>query len=203
MSCKSLLGALAVLAAVTGGARAEDGAARAEDGAAAYAKRMFAGQPAAKGTSYACFARRYDAAHLAEHPQQKVNYMRLLVSAKPVAEDPALNYGFSLGVRFRGQAEDFSNGGECGHPTAMQESPDKLALGCGIDCDGGGISVEIVDGGKSVLVRTDRIALWGSKDSVDVGGGDDRVFRLDRVKLDECKPLMHDDDDEDEKPATM
>lgn len=152
------LGALVVLAAVLGGG------ARAEDGAYAYAKRMFAGQLAPKGPSYACFARRYDAKHLAQHPQQKVTYMRLLVSAKTVAEDPGLNYAFALGVKLRNEKENFSNGGDCGHPSVLEESAGKLALGCGIDCDGGGISVEMVNGDNSVLIRTERIALWGSKD---------------------------------------
>ena len=203
MRCKSTagLGVLALLAAVAAGGSF----ARAEDSIQAdqYAKRMFAKQFAAKGKSYACFARRYDAAHLARHPQQKVEYMRLLVSAKMVAEDPALNYAFSLGVKFRDQAENFSNGGDCGHPRASQESPDALEIGCGIDCDGGGLTVAMTNGDKSVLVHTDRISLWGTKDSADVGGSDDRVFRLDRVKLDECKPLMDDGDKDEEKPATM
>jgi hypothetical protein len=86
---------------------------------------------------------------------------------------------------------------------ASQESPDELRLGCGVDCDGGGLSVAMVNAGKSVLVRIERIALWGSKDSADAGGGDDRVFRLDRVKLDECKPLMNEDDQNDDESATM
>lgn len=197
MTRKSIvgLGALVLFAAAMGSG------ARAEDDANAYARRMFAGPPAA--TSYACFARHYDAGHLAQHPAQKVEYMRLLVSAKTVAEDAALNYSFVLGVKFRGRSEDFSNGGDCGHPRAILESSDKLALGCGVDCDGGGISVEMVNSDKSVLVRIDRMSLSGSKDSADVGGGDDRVFRLDRVKLDQCKPLMNDGDQDEDKPATM
>ncbi len=159
---------------------------------------MFAGRLAPKSTFYACFTRRYDAKHLAQHPQQKVEYMRLLVSAKTVPEDPALNYKFSLGIQFRDQKENFSNGGDCGHPTASQESADKLEIGCGIDCDGGGISVEMANNDKPVLVRTERIALWGSKDSAEVHGADDHVFRLDRAK-----PLMHDDDQDEEELATM
>ena len=191
------LAALTVLAALTAGG------ARAEDPADVYAKRMFAGQLAAKGTSYACFARRYDAAHLAQHPQQKVESMRLLVSAKTVVEDPALNYDFALGVKFRGQAENFSNSGDCGHPAASEESVGELRLGCGVDCDGGGLSIALVNADKSVIVRTERMALWGSKDAADVGGADDRVFRLDRVQLDECKPLMPEDDQDGDESATM
>ena len=206
MRCNSIVGltALVMLAAVTaGGARAEDKAPT-----YAYAKRMFAEKYAATGKSYACFARRYDAAHLAKHPRQKVQRMRLLVSAELVAEDNALNYAFALGVKLRDQKAAFSSSGDCGHPTASQESSDKLQLGCGADCDGGGLSVELIESDKAALVRVDsiRISPDSAKDEDHVSaldGADDKVFRLERVKLDECKPLMNDDDKDADKAATM
>ncbi|WP_454630937.1 hypothetical protein [Bradyrhizobium cenepequi] len=61
---------LAVAAAVLAGigrSHAVDGVDSAK--AAAFDKRIFAGPLAEK--TYACFARRYDANHLAQHPKQK------------------------------------------------------------------------------------------------------------------------------------
>ena len=129
--------AMLTAAAVTGGTARADDAANSE----AFAKRMFAGKVADKGKSYACFVRRYDAAHLRQHPQQKTTAMKLLVSAEMVAEDKEPNYSFALGVTFRDRKGHFDTMGSCGHPTADQESADKLVLGCGVDCDGGGLQI--------------------------------------------------------------
>jgi hypothetical protein len=215
MNCNSIArlgagrGALALLAALTVGCSlARVGDARAEQQAARYAKRLFAGKVAAKGKSYACFARRYGAAHLAKHPAQKVTVIRLLVSAAMLPEDKALNYSFSFAVKFRDRPGDFNSSGSCGHPAASQESPDKLALSCGVDCDGGGVGLELADAGKSILLSVESVAIWdnGKPDAERTsleGGADDRLFRLDRVKLEQCKPLMGDDDKDAEKPATM
>ena len=173
---------------------------RAEDAGESYAKRLFAGKVAAEGKSYACFARRYDAAHLAKHRKQKVSAMKLLVSAEMVPEDKALNYSFVLGMNFRDRKGAFESSGDCGHPAASQESADKLRLGCGVDCDGGGLSVEMANADKSVLVRLERIAMWDNAKPDDDrtgfdGGDDDRLFRLDRVSLDACRSLMPKPDD--------
>jgi hypothetical protein len=62
---------LAVAAAIltgVGSSQAEDNIDSAK--AAAFDKRIFAGPPAEK--THACFARRYDANHLAQHRRQKV-----------------------------------------------------------------------------------------------------------------------------------
>jgi hypothetical protein len=206
MPSKSILGltALMLLAVATaGGARAEDKVPTEQ-----YAKRMFAEKFAAAGKSYACFVRRYDATHLVKHPQQTVTAMRLLISAETLPEDKSLNYSFAMGLAFRNRPGDFASSGSCGHPAAAQESPDKLALGCGVDCDGGGIGLELVNADKAILLRVDSVAIWDNSKPDDErtsleGGAEDRVFRLDRVKLDECKPLMDDGSKDDEKPATM
>jgi hypothetical protein len=182
----------AILAALAAG-----GSARAADDGEAYAKRLFAEHFAAEGKSYACFVRRYDAAHLAGHPQQKVSAMTLLVTAETVPEDKALNYSFRLGLNFRDRQGNFDSSGDCGHPAASETSADKMQLGCGVDCDGGGISVELAHADKSTLIRLERIRIWQNNkpddEGLDLSGGaDDRVFRLDRAKLDECRSLVTD-----------
>jgi hypothetical protein len=172
----------------------------------AYAKRMFAGN-APKAKAYACFVRRYDAEHMAQHPKQKVTAMKLLITAEMVPDDKVLNYSFRLGVAFRDRPGDFDSSGDCGHTaTARVPEPDDpvLAAGvdfdCAVDCDGGGISVKLVNGDGSLIVKPlDAIRIWRGKDP-DVAaatelraGADDKIFRLDRAqKPDECAALVTD-----------
>jgi hypothetical protein len=72
-----------------------------------------------------------------------------------------------------------------------------MHLGCAVDCDGGGISVELAHADKSTLIRLDSIRIWQDNQASDEdfdlsGGADDRVFGLDRAKLDECRALVTD-----------
>src|SRR6478752_2743548 len=57
--------------------------------ATAFDARMFGGPLGQK--TYACFVRRYDAGHLAQHPKQKVSAMKLLVTAEDAPEDKTVN----------------------------------------------------------------------------------------------------------------
>ena len=188
--------------ALGGTARAADDDANSETNA----KRVFAENYAAKGKSYACFVRRYDAAHLAQHRRQKVTAMKLLVSAELVPEDNALNYSFTLATRVRDRKTELNSGGSCGHPSITEDSAGKLQLGCGVDCDGGGVSITMVNDDKSVHVEIERIAMWSNAKGDDErisfsSGTDDRLFRLDRTKLSECNDLIP--KDEDEEPPTQ
>jgi hypothetical protein len=46
-----------------------------------FIQRVFA-KPLGDEKIYACFIRRYDAAHLAQHPKQKVNSMKVLAHGR-------------------------------------------------------------------------------------------------------------------------
>jgi len=171
----------------------------------AFAKRMFAGSaPQPKG--YACFVRRYDAAHMAQHPKQKVTVLKLLITAEMVPDDKVLEYSFRLGVAFRDRPGDFDSSGDCGH-AAVTKLPDPAEtvipagtdIVCAVDCDGGGVTVSLANNDASVIVRPlERIRIWKGKDPDESAatalnaGADDKVFRLDRTKLDECTPLVAD-----------
>jgi len=48
--------------------------------------------------AYACFLRRYDANHLAQHPKQKIAAIKLLVAAEAPNEENTINCSFRLGV---------------------------------------------------------------------------------------------------------
>lgn len=185
---------LAAAAVVTGSsclAYAED--AKQND----WAARLFAGR-IGTGKAYACFVRRYDADHLARHPLQKVSVMKLLLTAEHVAEDQGLNYSFRLGVDFRNLPGDFDSSGECGHAQASETPSGAIEVACGVDCDGGGITVEAVKDGKSVMVKLESVRIWrANKPDEEAahmleGGADDRVFRLDRANLNDCASLVTD-----------
>jgi hypothetical protein len=181
------------LAAAIGAARAEEGIDRTK--AEAFDARMFARTPGAK--AYACFVRRYDAAHLARHPKQKVGAMKLLVTAEIPEGESSLGYSFRLGVKFRHRAGDFDSSGYCNHALA-ESSGEEIRLGCGVDCEGGGINVALSKDDRSAIVRLERIRIWQNNKPDDeaeeelVAGADDRIFRLDRAGLSECALLVTD-----------
>ena len=169
-------------------------AACAEDG---FSKRLFAGDVETQDKPYACFIRRYDAVHLSRHPRQKVSAMKLLVTADKMPEDETLNYSFRLGVKFRDRPGDFESSGDCGHAKASDLAEGKAGLSCSVDCDGGGVRVELARDDKSTLIRLDSIRIWRNNKPQEggfslSGGTDDRVFRLDRATLDKCRSLVTD-----------
>jgi hypothetical protein len=162
-----------------------------------FAKRLFAGDPGKQAKSYACFVRVYDTAHLARHPLQKVSVMKLLITAEKAAGDEVLNYSFRLGLAFRNRPGNFDSSGDCGHVKETSPPDNKAQLGCSVDCEGGGISVELAGDSKSTKIRLDTIRIWrNNKPDEDgfslSGGADDRVFRLDRAGLEQCRSLVTD-----------
>jgi hypothetical protein len=162
-----------------------------------FARRMFRGN-VDKTKSYACFVRRYDAAHLKEHPLQKVSVMKLLITAEWMPEDKTLSYSFRLGVNFRSRPGDFDSSGECLHLTGADAHDQAGDLGCSVDCDGGGISVDLAKDDASVIVKLDQIRIWKGKNydqdaATELkGGADDKEFRLVRAELDDCASLVTD-----------
>ncbi|MGF6307027.1 hypothetical protein ABIB82_001175 [Bradyrhizobium sp. i1.8.4] len=163
--------------------------------AATFDNRMFAGPPGAKAS--ACFVRRYDANHLAQHPKQKVSAMRLLVSAEHAPEDKTTNYSFRLGVTYRHRTGKFDSSGYCNHAIAT-ESGHEIRFECSVDCEGGGITVALSKDNRSATARLGRIVVWNrNKPDDDAGealfaGADDKIFRVDRADGSECAELVTD-----------
>jgi hypothetical protein len=191
---KTLAIAAVALACAAGAAAAEPAAAE----KSAFAARLFAAPAEALGAlhkpAYACFTRRYDSVHLARLSRQKVTAMRLLVSVEPGAEGEGPSHMFRMDVSLRNKSGRYESGGACGISEA--ELGPSLKFGCGVDCDGGGIAVEIARD-DAVLVKTERVRIWrpGSDDNEDsssIGGGEDRIFRLDRAPLSDCATLIED-----------
>lgn len=161
----------------------------------AFNARIYAGTPGQ--TAYACFVRRYDAEHLARHPKQKVATMKLLVSAEIDSEDKQLHNSFRLGFRYRHRSGDFDSSGSC-HHVVFTRDDGEIRLGCGVDCEGGGVGVALSKDDKSAIVRLARIRVWQHNKPDDeaerslVAGSDDGIFRLDRADNSECAALVTD-----------
>ncbi len=180
-------------AAMIGTGHAEDGIDKAK--ADAFDGRMFARPVGSKAS--ACFVRRYDAEHLARHPKQKVGAMKLLVTAEIPKGEKDLAFSFRLGVKYRHRAGDFDSSGYCNHALA-EDAGDEIRLGCGVDCEGGGINVALSRDDKSAIIRLERIRIWQHNKPDDEGedllvaGADDGIFRLDRAEPRECASLATD-----------
>ena len=162
----------------------------------AFDSRMFGATPAKK--SYACFVRKYDSAHLAQHPKQKVATMKLLMTA----EIPLRRQHVQLFVPSRRQISQpvrpiSSSFGDCGHVVA-EDTGQEIRFGCGVDCDGGGLGVALAKDDKSAVVRLARVRIWKRNTAPEetaedlVAGDDDGKFRLDRTDLRECAELVTD-----------
>jgi len=149
-----------------------------------------------------CYARTYDTRHLDQHPRQRVTEMVLSLRYVTLDLDHAIleatddggiekryfEYDFTLAAKTRDQPKTLYASGSC----ASAE-----AIGCGVECDGGGIEIEPVAGTDgAVLARLERIRMTlGCSDgpSVDLDGGlDDKVFKLSKVPRRLCEAVEAD-----------
>lgn len=164
---------------------------------AAFVERILAGPPG-KTKSYACFVRVYDADHLAKHPLQKVRAMALLMTVEKDGDDPQTR-SFRLGLKYRNRPGDFDSSGYCGNARSENDGKRNPRLGCSVDCDGGGVDIAMTPDNKSAMLYVESVRIWRNNKPDEemstlslVGGADDRVFRLDRANLDQCRSLVHD-----------
>ena len=139
----------------------------------------------------ACYARTYDPTYLQQHPQQKVTELILSLRYDALSEDEAtliakedggtekqyFRYDFTLAAKVRDHTGTLYASGDC----ASAEG-----IGCGVDCDGGGIEIEPMAGqDDSVLVRLERIRMTlgcGEGEDMELEGGEaDKVFKLSKA----------------------
>jgi len=134
--------------------------------------------PAAAGPDApGCFARTYDRAHLAQHPDQVVTAVMLRIYRPPRGN--ADKYWFLAQFRLRGKDKPLRTSGICNETAS--------GLRCLVECDGGG--VDVVPRARDATMHLDRISGPAcDEDSAQelTGGKDDRVFRLDRVNDATC-----------------
>jgi hypothetical protein len=180
-------------------------AAGASGNAAALQTQIF-GHPLGTEKAHACFQRAYDAKHLESHPDQNVRTMTLLVTGD-VSDPNAPAYSVAIDVRFRKAETHFQTYGSC-WSVEGEGGESASAIGCGIDCDGGRIDINLKDD-KSILVGIpDGARMWDPNsvsdsasdaedepDSPGQFGADDKLFQLDRTALTDCLPLAGEDDE--------
>jgi hypothetical protein len=157
----------------------------------AFDTRVFAGPIGDKAS--ACFVRRYDASHLAQHRRQKVTAIKLLITAESQAGEPT-SYAYKAGFQFRNRPGNFDAGSGCGR---IEDGARQIHFTCDGDCGGDGIDMAMSKDDKSIIAHLEVIPIWdrkhpdGKVETLE-GGADDKVFRLDRVDNSECAELMTD-----------
>ena len=133
-----------------------------------------------KPASAACFVRTYDASHLASHPKQNVRDMRVYVKA--TGEDREGAYDIQVGVHFREVKKRFDVVGTC-----TKDATNAASLHCGVDCDGGSFGIRQKDENALLIDIPDGASLIDSRTPKARFGEDDKVFRLDRAPVSDCR----------------
>lgn len=162
--------------------------------------------PPAPGGAQACYARSYDTAHLAEHPKQTVTEMIFSLRYRTLGEDDAhlvategggtekqyFDYDFTLAAKVRDQSKTLYAAGDC---RSLE------GIGCGVECDGGGVMLEPSNGEPdALLVRLDRTYSYirmtlgcGDGENVELKAGeDDKVFKLTKAPASLCDAMETD-----------
>lgn len=165
-----------------------------------FGRRMFATK--SPDNAVACFVRTYDAAHLARHPKQTVSAMKMLISGEQAEGDTSLSYSYKLGVKLRNRTGDFVSNYDCGQARVSEVKREGVQVSCHDGCEDGGVLISLAPDSKAIIVKLDSVAVWPADKPEDQnavfelkGGTDDKVFRLDRVDMENCKSLIKEGDE--------
>jgi len=156
--------------------------------------KLVAFLPATVGAK-ACYTRRYDGRHLAEHPKQRVTALTFLMRVvgidmsaggdwvlDPNGKYDRVNYQFAMSVTRRA-GKPLAASGYC-----PEEGAD---VSCIRECDGGGVMVE--KAADALLIRLDEFGiLMGACDEKGTwlkAGADDKSFRVEKVAVEQCAAL--------------
>lgn len=146
--------------------------------------------PTEDGAS-ACWQRLYDEAHLADHPDQQVTAMTLLMSYLTFEDGSEGMHYFGLDVSLRNGRKGTTSGG-----CWLSEG----VVRCGVDCDGGGLALSRNDDG-SVLADLEAYGYISLESECGGGDGelqsfplepghDDKQFFLQPADAKLCKALL-------------
>ena len=137
-----------------------------------------------------CYIRRYDAAHLRAHPQQQVTALTFMIRvqqyediSKAKTPEDKVYFWFAMSMQRRGEKRTLSTSGSCFR-----------GGGCGVDCDGGGLTLEKLPQADALLMRLNDRGIQMYSDCDGGGfwvkpGADDRAFRLEKADASVCRAL--------------
>ncbi len=124
-----------------------------------------------------CYARTYDAKHLAAHPQQKVEHFFVIRSDGDQGKPPK-TFDLSFGFRLKESSDSFSSLAGC---AAKGDGAT-----CSVEGDGGHFRLTPRPDGLLVTV-VDYLAIEGTESfSPNLAESDDRAFRLYPAAATEC-----------------
>ena len=134
---------------------------------------------AAKPLAPGCFARTYDAAHLAAHPDQRVR--RIVLRVEPAASDGRVPFGLELSTRNRRPV--WHAGGTC--------EPAGAAWSCRPDTDGAPMLGLVAEGTGMRLDNSRYLSIFDmvtgpGLQRVDIRAPGDAVFRLAKASARTC-----------------
>lgn len=151
-----------------------------------------------KEGALACWERTYSAAHLSQHPLQKVERMRMTLEfdeIKPNADFPdgMKTYNFELKAALRGREGTARAVGNC------YTGEDDVVF-CGVECDGGGVDISFAKNGKDLFVDLQAATQIRMTYSCGVDDGqeevihltaepDDKNFLLTALPASQCEPF--------------
>lgn len=127
-----------------------------------------------------CYARSYDARHLAAHPRQRVT--SIVLAYRPVTQAKQKGtperFEVGIGLKVKGDSELYARVGYCRAKGA--------GFACSLESDGG--QVELAAEGSALRLTTTRIGIEGSTRSIEVGGAasDDSTFVMARAAGGAC-----------------
>jgi hypothetical protein len=126
----------------------------------------------------ACYARTYDTAHLAAHPQQTVtSFFVGAAGAEWRSTETPGHFTVAFGFRITGHADLYSGIGIC--------APNGDALACDVEGDGG--QFVIARNGDRLRVTLQRLEVEGAHDfSPDLAAADNRVMLLSPDQASAC-----------------
>lgn len=143
-----------------------------------------------------CYGRDYSALHLAQHPDQTVRNISLLVL--PEKQTSGQPFSFVIGARFRGSVAEAYAFGTCGWSSDENDPPGVLR--CAAECGGQTFSIRANEAGRALLV----LGGEGQPGSIEFNstcgaepgaielksGIDDQMFALVERPSSECSDLL-------------
>jgi hypothetical protein len=143
----------------------------------------------------ACYARRYDAAHLRANPRQRITAMTFLLNVEAYDEkevkderpEDKVYYVFAMSVARRGEKRLLDSSGEC-------YGSDEIS--CVDDCDGGHVTLDKMSSADTLIVRLneDGVRMFHDCDDQEgvlvTSGVEDRAFRIGKAPANACRALQ-------------